>query len=63
MATASRFMSRASLEKSDERIDTTQPPVVTLTFPDGRVQKFEMVLAPSCQALSPLVTLRNERKR
>lgn len=36
-------------------IDTLKPRIVTITFPDGRVQKFQFVLAPSCQALSPLI--------
>lgn len=36
-------------------IDTTKPRVVTITFPDGKAQKFEMVLAPTCQTLAPLI--------
>jgi RHS repeat-associated protein len=36
-------------------IVTASPRVVTITFPDGRVQKFQMTLAPFCQSLSPLI--------
>jgi RHS repeat-associated protein len=36
-------------------IDTTKPRVVTITFPDGKVQTFQATLAPFCQALSPLI--------
>jgi len=36
-------------------IDTARPRFITITFPDGRVHKFQMALAPVCQALSPLI--------
>ena len=37
-------------------LQATAPPLVTLTLPDGRVQEFEMRLAPSCQSFAPIDT-------
>jgi RHS repeat-associated protein len=39
-------------------LQPTAPPLVALTFPDGRVQEFEMRLTPSCQAFVPIQTAR-----
>jgi len=39
-------------------LQPTAPPVVTLTFPDGRVQEFEVRLTPSCQTFIPIDTAR-----
>jgi len=35
-------------------IQQTRPHVLTLTFPDGRVQEFQQVLSPQCQFLVPI---------
>jgi RHS repeat-associated protein len=35
-------------------LQATAPPLVTLTFPDGRVQEFEMRLSPQCQPFQPI---------
>ena len=35
-------------------LQPTAPPLVTLSFPDGRVQEFELRLTPSCQSFLPI---------
>ena len=35
-------------------LQPTAPPLVTLTFPDGRVQEFEVRLTPQCQTFQPM---------
>ncbi|MBN2265519.1 MAG: hypothetical protein JW775_06870, partial [Candidatus Aminicenantes bacterium] len=35
-------------------IQPTAPPIVTLTFPDGRVEEFEMRLSKECQPMAPI---------
>ena len=38
-------------------LQATAPPLVTLTFPDGRVQEFELRVTPQCQTFVPMETV------